>query len=423
MARKSWAVVLPAIALLVSIGLARADNSASSPAQRVASALKRYNAHLTAEEAAALTASIAKDSAAKVATSTTLQKQAAELWRFATGPTLLSSTTQCVNKMTEYETLTAAKYKTAAEEYPIETEVRKHLKAAKIFKEFAPLNARSACLTRVVVVLSSVAGVDWASIQNFSSLLTTERDLSVAGFAQLKHYLTLGPREWIRQAPWNGQAKIFGMLARSRSDSSNPRAAEDAYNGVELQKFVSMVKLMDFELGVPNYVQYAVLGRAFHTPCSYLGVIFAKAGGVGSCEPLGGGTIASSSAPESAQAPEGSHLPSAHQIATQTQNVSTESNASETTRKTAAFISPPAHPSFNCALAHTVVEGMICGSTKLSAMDSKLASLYEAKLKRTHEPSVLRGKQLAWIRKRNACGANVICLEQSYQERIAQLQQ
>ena len=89
----------------------------------------------------------------------------------------------------------------------------------------------------------------------------------------------------------------------------------------------------------------------------------------------------------------------------------------------AVAVSTPAHPSFNCALAHTVVEGMICGSGELSAMDSKLASLYEAKLKTAAAPSVLRSDQLAWMRKRNACGANVNCLEQSYEERITQLQQ
>lgn len=78
-------------------------------------------------------------------------------------------------------------------------------------------------------------------------------------------------------------------------------------------------------------------------------------------------------------------------------------------------------PSFNCALAHSVVEGMICGSAELSALDSNLSGLYQTKLRSGPDPSVLRSEQRAWMRQRNACGASIACLEQAYQQRIAQL--
>lgn len=79
-------------------------------------------------------------------------------------------------------------------------------------------------------------------------------------------------------------------------------------------------------------------------------------------------------------------------------------------------------PSFNCAFARTVVEGMICGNPKLSALDSKLSSLYQAKLKSGADATVLRSSQRDWIRLRNDCGARLSCLEQSYKSRISQLQ-
>lgn len=71
MPRKSWAVIVPAIALLALIGAACADTSASSPSQRVAGELQSYHAKLTPQEVAGLTAVVEKIGAAQVATSIT----------------------------------------------------------------------------------------------------------------------------------------------------------------------------------------------------------------------------------------------------------------------------------------------------------------------------------------------------------------
>lgn len=82
----------------------------------------------------------------------------------------------------------------------------------------------------------------------------------------------------------------------------------------------------------------------------------------------------------------------------------------------------PVRPSFNCALARSAVEGTICGSAELSALDTKLSALYLVTLRSSLDPKAIRDQQRAWMHQRNACGASVPCLEQRYQERIAQLQ-
>lgn len=77
-------------------------------------------------------------------------------------------------------------------------------------------------------------------------------------------------------------------------------------------------------------------------------------------------------------------------------------------------------PSFNCARATTATEGAICGSADLAALDRKMADVW-ADLAPVTE--ALRGSQRVWIAKRNACGADVVCLNQTMSSRIRALQE
>ena len=78
--------------------------------------------------------------------------------------------------------------------------------------------------------------------------------------------------------------------------------------------------------------------------------------------------------------------------------------------------------SFDCSKASTAVEGSICANPTLSALDKKLADVYRQVRSASSDTGALRQAQLAWMKTRNACGANVQCLEQSYRQRISELQ-
>lgn len=72
--------------------------------------------------------------------------------------------------------------------------------------------------------------------------------------------------------------------------------------------------------------------------------------------------------------------------------------------------------SFNCSKAATEVEYLICGSHRLSALDSEMAKLYRAL--RSRNDSIRQG-QRDWLRReRNTCESHD-CLLGKYNERIA----
>jgi len=83
--------------------------------------------------------------------------------------------------------------------------------------------------------------------------------------------------------------------------------------------------------------------------------------------------------------------------------------------------------SFDCAKALTQIEKSICGSPRLSEMDSELGRLYNEALSRTPDAgdarSELRGQQKAWLEgRRNLC-SDEVCLEGAYATRLALLGQ
>lgn len=79
-------------------------------------------------------------------------------------------------------------------------------------------------------------------------------------------------------------------------------------------------------------------------------------------------------------------------------------------------------PSFNCSKASTDIEHEICHSSELSALDLKLAKLYQTALAHSLEKEDIRHAQILWLRgQRNEC-TNDECLIAAYQRRISQLE-
>lgn len=78
-------------------------------------------------------------------------------------------------------------------------------------------------------------------------------------------------------------------------------------------------------------------------------------------------------------------------------------------------------PSFDCSKASTVVEGSICANNNLSDLDIQLSGAYKKARSVSSDPAALRNEQLAWMKSRNSCGANVDCLTQSYLLRLSEL--
>ncbi len=87
-----------------------------------------------------------------------------------------------------------------------------------------------------------------------------------------------------------------------------------------------------------------------------------------------------------------------------------------------------AEPSFDCYKVRAdSIEGMVCKDDELALLDRKLAETYsQASQKALNEHlSTLKAEQRGWINRRNECWKNTdrrICVEESYRQRIAQLQ-
>ena len=90
-----------------------------------------------------------------------------------------------------------------------------------------------------------------------------------------------------------------------------------------------------------------------------------------------------------------------------------------------AFAVTGAHAaSFNCAKAKTADEKAICKTQALSDADVKMSTLFDVD---THlvamgERGSIQDDQIAWLKRRHACGANVTCLKSAYNDRIGALQ-
>jgi len=72
---------------------------------------------------------------------------------------------------------------------------------------------------------------------------------------------------------------------------------------------------------------------------------------------------------------------------------------------------------FDCERASTKDEFAICENEKLSSLDSKLSEMYAVVSKKMD----IKAEQIAWIKHRRKCLANVDCIEKMYEKRIAEL--
>lgn len=78
--------------------------------------------------------------------------------------------------------------------------------------------------------------------------------------------------------------------------------------------------------------------------------------------------------------------------------------------------------SFDCKNASSAVEKLICSDGSASDLDSQLAQAYKRALAQAPDPASLKSGQRAWLAaERNKC-ADVPCLKQAYQRRIAVLE-
>lgn len=84
--------------------------------------------------------------------------------------------------------------------------------------------------------------------------------------------------------------------------------------------------------------------------------------------------------------------------------------------------------SFDCGKVETgSIEELVCQDAELSALDEKIAEVYEAALKKAsnEHPPVLKAEQRGWIKGRNDCWKNDDkrqCVEEAYRLRIAELE-
>ena len=79
-----------------------------------------------------------------------------------------------------------------------------------------------------------------------------------------------------------------------------------------------------------------------------------------------------------------------------------------------------ASPSFDCRLARTPSEMMVCSDPSLAALDVVLAQAFAQRLQETSDPVALRRDEASWVAQRNRCTAPS-CVADAYHTRLAQL--
>ena len=79
--------------------------------------------------------------------------------------------------------------------------------------------------------------------------------------------------------------------------------------------------------------------------------------------------------------------------------------------------------SFSCSRARTADEIAICQNSGLAALDMRLHNIYERVRSRLHGRArqVLIDEELGWLASRRRCGGDVGCIEESYRQRISEL--
>ncbi|WP_237066096.1 MliC family protein [Microbulbifer guangxiensis] len=93
-----------------------------------------------------------------------------------------------------------------------------------------------------------------------------------------------------------------------------------------------------------------------------------------------------------------------------------------------ALATSGADPAFDCSKVKAGgIEALICQDEQLARLDRKMATVYAAAGKKAanERPPVLKAEQRGWIKGRNECWKSDdkrACIEESYRQRIAELQ-
>ena len=84
---------------------------------------------------------------------------------------------------------------------------------------------------------------------------------------------------------------------------------------------------------------------------------------------------------------------------------------------------PVAAQSFNCNYAKLPDEVLICQNPYLGDLDEQMSALYFTVRNRLHGAArtQLKRDQTAWLKGRKTCGYDAACVENSYLQRIYQL--
>jgi uncharacterized protein len=78
----------------------------------------------------------------------------------------------------------------------------------------------------------------------------------------------------------------------------------------------------------------------------------------------------------------------------------------------------------NCTVARSPTERAICANYALGQLEARMATLYEwtTSLVAMGERGDIGDAQRAFIKTREACGANIACIRSAYDARISQLE-
>ena len=80
-----------------------------------------------------------------------------------------------------------------------------------------------------------------------------------------------------------------------------------------------------------------------------------------------------------------------------------------------------ATPSFACGYALTATEAAICDSDYLADLDLQMSYLYHELVDGGATPRVarqVRRSQIAWLKQRNRCRGDEVCIANAYERRI-----
>lgn len=92
------------------------------------------------------------------------------------------------------------------------------------------------------------------------------------------------------------------------------------------------------------------------------------------------------------------------------------------------LLATPGHAaSFNCGAAATPTEHAICDNPQLSKLDEQTAGMYETMISNgslsTSQVHQVKEAQVAFLQKRNSCGANYDCLVSAYTDQMMYLKE